>query len=62
MAQSYHIKGSKAGINSGTGSGGWRVTEIAKHFGGKLEIEDLTDDEFPVRINLIVPLKIDENE
>jgi type I restriction enzyme M protein len=62
MAQSYHIKGSKAGINSGTGYGGWRVSEIAKHFGGKLEIEDLPDDEFPVRINLIVPLKIDENE
>lgn len=48
IAEKVLIKGEKAGKTGGTGIGLWKVGEIAKHFGAKLEVYDEPDNDFPV--------------
>jgi type I restriction-modification system DNA methylase subunit len=59
MADRYQIKGEKAGVTGNKGIGSWKVYEIAKHFGASLNVLDLPDDKFPVKIELVLNL---ENE
>jgi type I restriction enzyme M protein len=49
LAKQLGIKGKKAGVNSGSGIGVWKVFEIAKHYNFECEILDLPTEEFPVR-------------
>ncbi|MFC2109329.1 N-6 DNA methylase [Bacteroidota bacterium] len=48
IAEKILIKGEKAGGTGGTGIGLWKVNEITKHFGGKLEVYDEPENNFPV--------------
>jgi type I restriction enzyme M protein len=57
MAEAYCIKGEKAGPESNDGIGSWKVCEIIRnHFGGDIKIFDNPQDEFPVRIEITLPL------
>lgn len=57
MAERFCLKGEKAGKTGNTGLGTWKVCEIAKYFGGKIIPNDLSEEQFPVKIDLIIPLK-----
>lgn len=59
MAERYQIKGEKAGITGNKGIGSWKVYEIAKHFGASINVIDLPEEKFPVKIELILNI---ENE
>ena len=48
ITKKIDVKGEKAGSTAGTGIGLWKVAEIAKHFGCKLEVSDEPSNEFPV--------------
>ena len=57
MSDSYCIKGEKAGSESNDGIGSWKVCEIVKnHFNGTLNIIDNPGDEFPVKIEISIPI------
>ncbi len=62
MADRYHIKGEKGGIYGNKGIGSWKVMQIANHFNSEINVHDLNEEEFPVKIELIMPLKNFENE
>jgi type I restriction enzyme M protein len=57
MSERYSIKGEKAGVNANEGIGSWKVWSIAEHFNSKIKVHDLPNDEFPIWIELIIPLK-----
>jgi type I restriction enzyme M protein len=57
MSERYSIKGEKAGVNANEGIGSWKVWSIAEHFNSKIKVHDLPKDEFPIWIELIIPLK-----
>jgi type I restriction enzyme M protein len=57
MAQRYCIKGERAGKTANTGIGSWKVCEIARYFGGFVVAHDFRGTEFPVRIDIELPLK-----
>jgi hypothetical protein len=59
MAERYQIKGEKAGLTANKGIGSWKVYEIAKHFGAEINVQDLAEEEFPVKIDLLLNI---ENE
>jgi type I restriction enzyme M protein len=59
MAERYQIKGEKAGLTANKGIGSWKVYEIAKHFGAEIIVQDLAEEDFPVRIDLLLNI---ENE
>ncbi|WP_373495504.1 ATP-binding protein, partial [Aquiflexum sp.] len=62
MADRYCIKGEKAGKFGNKGIGSWKVCDIVNHFGGKVIIHDLPEEEFPVIIDVILPIPYDESE
>jgi type I restriction enzyme M protein len=55
IAERYHIKGEKAGLNANRGLGSWVVTENVRLFKGNYKVHDLRNEEFPVRIDLVFP-------
>jgi type I restriction-modification system DNA methylase subunit/signal transduction histidine kinase len=57
IAERFCIKGEKAGKTGNTGIGTWKVCEIVKHYGGSIEVLDLKEEDFPVKINITFPLK-----
>jgi type I restriction-modification system DNA methylase subunit len=59
MAERYQIKGEKAGLTANKGIGSWKVYEIAKHFNAEIIVQDLAEEEFPVKIDLLLNI---ENE
>jgi type I restriction enzyme M protein len=59
MAERYQIKGEKAGATGNKGIGSWKVYEIAKHFGASINVNDLPEEKFPVKIELVLNI---ENE
>jgi type I restriction enzyme M protein len=48
MSKQLGVKGKKAGINSGSGIGVWKVFEIAKHYNFDCKVIDMPEDEYPV--------------
>lgn len=56
MAERYKIKGEKAGHYANNGIGSWKINAIVEHFKGKVEVFDHRDEEFPVKIDIILPL------
>lgn len=57
MAERYQIKGEKAGVTGNKGIGSWKVYEIAKHFGASINVIDLPEEKFPVKIELILNIE-----
>lgn len=62
MAERYCLKGEKAGKFGNKGIGSWKVCDLVNHFGGKVIIHDLPEEEFPVVIDVILPIPYDEPE
>lgn len=58
----YITQGEKAGETGNTGEGGARVFEIVKHFHGELEVIDAPEEEYPVRIKILLPLILNNEE
>ena len=57
MAERYALKGEKAGKTANKGIGSWKVNQVAKHFKSEIKVYDFLEEEFPVKIDLIIPLK-----
>lgn len=56
-AQSYCVRGAKAGINANNGIGGADVCEIIKrYFNGDIEIIDQPESDFPVQFKIRIPI------
>jgi len=57
MSESYCIRGEKAGETANEGIGTWKVCQIVKdHFKGEIKVIDNPLDEYPVRIEIKLPI------
>jgi hypothetical protein len=57
MADKYCIRGAKAGESANKGLGSYQVCKIVRsYFGGELNIFDEPNNEFPVKIEIKIPL------
>lgn len=57
MAEKYCIRGAKAGENANKGLGTYQVCKIVKsYFGGEINIYDEPENEYPVKIEIKIPL------
>lgn len=57
MAEAYSIRGEKAGDTANEGIGSWQVYQIVKeHFKGDIKIIDSPSEEFPVKIEIKLPI------
>jgi hypothetical protein len=57
MAEAYSIRGEKAGDTANEGIGLWKVHQIVKeHFKGDIKVIDTPTDEYPVKIEIKLPL------
>ncbi len=57
MAEAYSIRGEKAGDTANEGIGSWKVHQIVKeHFKGDIKVIDTPTDEYPVKIEIKLPL------
>ena len=60
ISEKYDVKGEKAGETGASGIGLWKVAEIVKHFGCKLEVFDEPNNEFPVGFKFKFNLETNE--
>lgn len=58
MVDRYSDMGEKAGKTGHTGIGGYEVKLIAEHYGGRVCVKSDPDAEFPVSINVYLPLDV----
>lgn len=57
MSESYCVRGEKAGESANEGIGTWKVCQIVKeHFKGELKVIDNQLDEYPVKIEIKLPI------